>query len=248
MTAAAETIQVPIMAGEEPVLDPELASGQVSGPGVLTLVIWLLCVLVGVIGVIIPYTQPAPPPKVDVPVQAEILQVELTNDPLPPLAQRPETPATQPPPLAQLLTPPPDAPPLTAVAEPAKVAFAIPVEGPVDVVEPSKATVAVAPVVEAPAAVAPTPSPVRTLTFGQGEGRQPAPEYPLRARREGQEGVVTIRFSVAEDGRVLTAEASSPSPWQSLNEAAVGVVRERWRFSSGPVRLFEVAIRFQLSK
>jgi protein TonB len=86
------------------------------------------------------------------------------------------------------------------------------------------------------------------LTYGQGEGRQPAPEYPYRARREGQEGVVKVRFSVGDDGRVLSAEAASPSPWPILNESAVRVVRERWRFRAGPLRNYEVAIRFQLSR
>jgi TonB family protein len=66
--------------------------------------------------------------------------------------------------------------------------------------------------------------------------------------REGQEGTVTVRFSVGESGRVLTAEALKPSPWPLLDNAAVRVVRERWRFRAGEVRLYEVAIRFELTK
>lgn len=245
MTATVERVEV--LALIDAPLRPEAQPlpGEIATGSVLTSILWTGCLTVGLLGMVLPYARPVPPRKADVPIQAEILHVELTNDPLPPLAQHPENSLVQPPPPLPLAAPPPAAPPIVAVAEPAKVAFAIPVEGPVVVVEPAKASVAVAPVVEAPAPVAP---PVRTLTFGQGEGRQPAPEYPLRARREGQEGVVTLRFTVGEDGRVLAAEASTPSPWSLLNEAALRVVRERWRFSAGRIRLFEVAIRFQLSK
>ena len=86
------------------------------------------------------------------------------------------------------------------------------------------------------------------LIYGQGEGKQPAPEYPLRAIREGQEGTVVVRLAVTESGSVTSAEAFTPSPWPLLNEAAVRVVRDRWHFRSGPPRLYDVAIRFQLSK
>jgi periplasmic protein TonB len=134
---------------------------------------------------------------------------------------------------------------MTAVAEPTGVAFALPVDGPIAIVEPARANFATEPITEPKPIVAP---PVQVLTYGQGEGRQPAPEYPLRARREGQEGAVRIRFSVGEDGRVLAAEAVNPSPWKLLNDAAVRVVQERWRFSQGAVRLYEVSIRFQLTK
>ena len=62
------------------------------------------------------------------------------------------------------------------------------------------------------------------------------------------EGTVVVRFNVGQNGRVLAAEPSSPSPWSTLNREALRVVREEWRFPSGPARLFEVAIRFELRK
>ncbi|NBV24411.1 MAG: energy transducer TonB, partial [Proteobacteria bacterium] len=79
-------------------------------------------------------------------------------------------------------------------------------------------------------------------------GNQPAPKYPEAARRSGQEGTVVIRLSVGPDGRVLAAEPSSPSPWGALNREALRVVRENWKFPPGSVRLYDVAIRFELTK
>ena len=226
--------------------EPPRAQGAIPTAAVLTLVLWSGCLMIGLLGVVLPYTPPSAPPKEAPAVKAEVIHVDLTNEPFPPII--PQTGATppQPPALDPVSTMTPEIMPMTAIAEPTAVAFALPAEGPVTIVEPAKASFAAAPVAEPKPAVAAPP--VEVLTYGQGEGRQPAPEYPLRARREGQEGVVAIRFSVGEDGRVLSAVAVSPSPWKLLNDSALRVVRERWRFSSGSLRLYEVSIRFQLTK
>jgi protein TonB len=173
--------------------------------------------------------------------------VELTDDPVPPITQpAPTTSLPEPPPLAPPIALP-SMPPTIAVAAPSpSIAFAVPVQAPAKIVEPAqasyRATILTQRVESAPA---PAPQP---LTYGVGEGRQPAPEYPRLAMRLGQEGVVVVRLSVGADGRVVAAEASSPSPWPLLNEAALRVVRQRWRFSSGVARAYEVAIRFQLNR
>jgi len=133
-----------------------------------------------------------------------------------------------------------------AVAAPSpEIAFAVPIKAPARIVPAAEASFR-----NLDAPIVPTPAPLaaRPLTFGQGEGKQPAPEYPRSALREGQEGVVTVRLSVDVDGRVLTAEAASPSPWPLLNDAAIRVVKNRWRFGPGIMRLYEVAIRFQINK
>ncbi|MCI0534350.1 MAG: TonB family protein [Verrucomicrobiales bacterium] len=212
---------------------------------VATLVLWLGCLAIGWIGFVLPYARPRPPVKQPEPIQAEVLNVELTNEPLPP-PDAPPSPAdtSEPPPLNQP-TGPPQAPPMIAVAEPTPaVAFALPVEAPTRIVEVGEASYARQ---TEPIAPAPAP-PVQAITYGQGEGRQPAPEYPRQAIREGQEGNVTVRMSVGENGRVLAAEAVSPSPWPLLNESALRAVRQRWRFRPGPLRLYEVSIRFELKK
>ena len=200
---------------------------------VLTLVLWTGCLTVGGLGFVLPYTRPPAPAKQPEPVQAEILNVELTNDPLPPPDVAPTPPdPTQPPPLLDPVVTPP-APPMIAVAPPSPtIAFALPVEGPVRLSTPHTA-------------VAP---PVQRLVHGQGEGRQPAPDYPMQAQRAGQEGTVRVRLSVGENGRVIAAEAAEPCPWGLLNTAAVRTVRERWRFQAGTIRLYEVSIRFEIRK
>jgi protein TonB len=131
-------------------------------------------------------------------------------------------------------SPPAAAPPdLAAVAAPSPaIAFAEPVDAPVHMVETPHVA----------------PNSVIQLTYGEGEGEQPAPEYPSEAVRAGQEGTVVVRMTVAEDGRVTQAQAISPSPWPVLNSAAVRAVRSTWRFRRGPVRIYEVSIQFQINR
>lgn len=217
---------------------------------VFTLVVWFSFLAVGVGGLILRYARPTVKAKQAPPVTAQTLVVQLTDDPLPPPAAT-VTPASafEPPPLA----PPvalPSVPPAIAVAAPSPaIAFAAPVEAPAKVVaaaEASYRTAVAMPQVQAPSApVAFVPQP---LTYGVGEGRQPAPEYPRLAMRQGQEGTVVIRFTVDPRGRVSAAEVASASPWPLLNDAALRVVRQRWRFAAGDIRSYEVAIRFQLTR
>ena len=216
----------------------ESPSPDASFTPVLTLVLWLGCFGVGLFGFVLPYTRPHPPNPAAV-VTAQFLNVELSRDLSPPDVE-PSTAHAATPPDAMLQ---PDIPPPVAVAQPsAAIAFALPVEGPARIVDARNAGHARS----APAPVAGL-APTR-LTFGRGEGKQPAPEYPLRARREGQEGTVIVRFTLNEAGRVLSAEAVQPSPWPLLNESAVNTIRERWHFSPGNVRAYEVSIRFELTK
>jgi protein TonB len=187
----------------------------------------------------LPYAQPRPVKSSPPPVKVEMLNIELNRDSSPQVTP-PKAAVAPPDPQAQ-----PDIPQPIPVAEPSPaVAFALPVTGPMRVVDVRHAASAQAPSAHAmdvrPAA--------QTLVFGQGEGRQPAPEYPARARREGEQGSVTVRFTIGTDGSVLTAEAVAPSPWALLNEAALRVVRERWRFPSGPLRIYDVKIRFTLTE
>lgn len=209
----------------------------------MTLVLWAGCMTVGLLGFTLSYAAPRPLPAKPKPMEAELLKVELTRDPLPP-DFNPPSPAAAPVPAQPETVARPQVPQAIPVAEPATVAFALPVEGPTRVVESSQAAFSR----EAAPAHAVSATPAQTLTFGRGEGRQPAPEYPARARRDGQEGTVSVRLTVGESGRVLAVEAAPPSRWALLNEAALRAVRERWRFPAGKLRVYEVAIRFELNR
>jgi TonB family protein len=220
--------------------------GQIPILSVVTLVVWAGCAVVGGVGLTVAYARPTPHRPEAAPIVAEILEVELTHAALTPYAAEPLPAGTvpDPPPVFEPIPALPEME-LVAVAEPSPaIAFALPVEGPALTVDPRFASHTPPPVTER-AIGAPAP---QVIAYGQGEGRQPAPVYPWQAKREGQEGMVTVRFSVGENGRVLTAEAVTPAPWPLLNEAALRAVKERWRFQPGSVRLYEVAIRFELKR
>lgn len=257
----AHVVHAPIVAGSRrqaaesngspPPVPTQGPGSEVPIMDVLTLVLWVCCAAVGIAGLNLPYPKPTEPSPGPAAVEVEILQVELTDDPLPTADPLPPLPDSAPPPLPPLdpTLAPTTAPPLTAVAAPsAAIAFAIPVEGPVRIVPMEQAS---PPSETNPAptnSMASTPLPLQQISFGRGEGRQPAPDYPYAAAREGQEGVVTVRFTVGEAGRVLAAEVSAPCPWPLLNQAAERAIRERWRFQRGSPRLYEVGIRFELNK
>lgn len=214
---------------------------------VATLVLWVVCLSVGVAGYLLHYPWPRPPPKQPPPVVAQRINVQIANQAIArPQIGAPSTVTPQAEPQPPARTAPPvaiPAPPLAAVANllPAP-SFALPVEGPHRVADAKGAVP-----VQASPAVAPQPANVpQHLTYGQGEGKQPAPEYPREAVLDREEGTVVVRFTVDENGHVTSAEASTPSQWPVLNHAAVRAVRDSWRFPAGPSRNFEVSIQFQL--
>jgi len=223
--------------------DPEPEPNELA---VFTLVLWSLCALVASLGFWLHYRRPHAPTR-EVPILAQQLQVELTPENLlPPDLPAPlvEVSSPAPPPEAFI---PPAAPPPLAVAQPTPaIAFPVPVQAPPTVTE-TKAAGYTPVVTNVPASKFGAPSPQR-LVFGEGEGKQPPPEYPRNALRQGQEGTVLVRIQVAEDGSVRSAEIASASPWPLLNDAALKVVRERWRFRSGRPHIYDVPIRFQLTK
>jgi protein TonB len=223
---------------------------------VVTLVLWFTCVMVGAAGLAVRYPRTGPVAKQSEP-PVQILNVNVTEDPglpappdsgPPPPAPEVQPPPAPPPPADVVVAP---APPLVAVAVPnPAIPFAMPVEQPsriVDAKQAARPTTPTSPQVAIPARTTGPPTGVpQRLTFGEGEGAQPAPLYPREAVMARQEGTVIVRFTVGADGRVQKAEASTPSSSAMLNQAALRAVRETWRFRAGPVRLYEVAIEFEL--
>jgi protein TonB len=81
---------------------------------------------------------------------------------------------------------------------------------------------------QAPGAAPTTPS------FSAGYLRNPAPRYPLAARRAGEQGTVTLRALVTRDGLPARVEVEKSSGSAHLDRAALEAVRA-WRFA--PARL-----------
>lgn len=203
-----------------------------------TLALALLSLGVGWLGLGLHYPWPRPPAPQPPPVQAQLINVEISRQAPAPSSDTP--PPKQPAPAPE---PQPDVPPLPALPQPnPAMAFAVPTEVPPTLAVPR----AVVPVPIVPSV--PASPQVRHITYGQGEGRQPAPEYPAQAVDERQEGVVLVRFTVGEDGRVVMAQVATPCRWPLLNQAALSAVRDLWHFPSGPTRLYEVSIRFKLNQ
>lgn len=92
-----------------------------------------------------------------------------------------------------------------------------------------------------------SPASATSLSFGSGAGIQPAPSYPLQARRSNQQGTVVIEFLVGIDGKVLSAWVKTPCAYDLLNNAALSTIRSRWKFSSGPARRYKIPIVFRLN-
>ena len=80
---------------------------------------------------------------------------------------------------------------------------------------------------------------------GVNGGSYPPPEYPMQAQRRGYSGTVVVHIFVDTAGTVTSAEIFKSSGYTLLDEAAVEVVKRRWRFPPGPVRHFEWPCTFQ---
>lgn len=59
--------------------------------------------------------------------------------------------------------------------------------------------------------------------------RNPAPRYPVAARRAGEQGTVTLKVLVGMDGMPQRVEVERTSGSPRLDSAALDAVR-RWRF------------------
>jgi periplasmic protein TonB len=189
-----------------------------------TLALWLVCLAVGVGGLLIPYIRPTPAAKPPPPVDVKIMQIQLRQNLTPPQTATPAPRAPLPPPPPQDLAPP--APTLTPLLAPSPQ-----IEFP-------------KPVVPAPHVAQPPAPPVQQLTVGQ-IGIQI--DYPPEAAQANEQGTVVVRFTIGENGLVQSAEVVSPCPYEILNHSAVSQIREN-RFAPGAVRVIEVPIHFELTQ
>jgi len=171
-----------------------------------------------------------PPPTPDFePTQARVLEVVLVQtEPPQPLPVEPETVPLPPkskrtPDRTAAVTEPPRradvAQPVLVLPEPGPTAE--PVSGPTRPAEkrapPTEAKTEVA-------SIAPTPA-----AFSAAYLRNPAPRYPVAARRAGEQGTVTLRVLVTRDGQPARVDVEKTSGSAHLDTAALEAVKV-WRF------------------
>jgi protein TonB len=180
---------------------------------------------VAVFGVLPGYLRETAPP----PVTLDVTLVE--PEPLPVAAPEPERPP-----------PPPRKPEPKRRAEPAPVKPApapqpqqqqAPILALPSTQAPAEFTVPAAP----PAEPAKAPEqraqggsgPVTPPAFNAAYLRNPAPQYPLAARRSGQQGTATVRVLVTPEGLPARVDLEKSSGSMHLDDAAVEAVKG-WRF------------------
>jgi periplasmic protein TonB len=205
----------------------------------LTLVLWIDCMAAGIFGLWAGNPLPPMPAPAAVPVQAVVLTVDVTPNQPPqasaaasPRMNQTSAPQQQPAPAA--LPRMPELPVAPALADLSRIIVPAPRARPVQQVNRVNP-----PTTQPPA--------IEQLTYGQGEGAQPSPQYPIEAAEAGEQGVVVVRFTVGEDGLVRQASVLTPCRWPLLNRAAEAAIGQTWRFKTGPVRVYQVSIEFRLT-
>jgi periplasmic protein TonB len=136
----------------------------------------------------------------------------------------------------------PEAPEVVTVVAPAdaKVAFAVPVQGAV-MVAPAAHLASAPPRVQAP------PRPVQFNPNASGEaGTFPKPRYPGEALRNRYQGTVQVEIKVDTSGAITSAKVTKSSGFPVLDEAALEVVKNRWRFLPGTERWLQWPCVFRL--
>lgn len=118
---------------------------------------------------------------------------------------------------------------VVAAADPSTVAFAVPVQGAV-FVAPARFATAPPPINTA------LPKPTNFDPNASSAGTFPPPAYPGIAIRNRYQGTATIEIFVDPSGAVTSAKVLKSSGYQALDEAALQVVKSRWRFKPGGAR------------
>jgi protein TonB len=177
-----------------------------------------------------------PPATLPLPIEVVLVRPPVPLPLAPPPAQLPEHKRAQP--KAQPRAPARAArkrvqPPPLAVPRDEPSTFvtpAVPAAPPEPAASPAPVTRAepTAPAI-APAPQAPRPAPVSPPSFNAAYLRNPPPRYPLIARRNGEQGTVTLRVLVTRDGAPGSVVLEKTSGWPALDAAALATVKE-WRF------------------
>lgn len=140
-------------------------------------------------------------------------------------------PETPPPPLPQAMPPPRPEPKVLSSARPSESPMTAPPpeDKPAEPAPTAPPTVAATPAPAAAAAESAAPSLVPP-DFRAAYLNNPGPQYPYASKRLREEGEVLLKVLVSESGQAEQVRVEQSSGYPRLDEAAVDVVRKRWRF------------------
>jgi periplasmic protein TonB len=115
---------------------------------------------------------------------------------------------------------------------------------------PIQGAVAVAPARYASAPPANLAAPPRPTKFDPNAatdgGSYPAPLYPGAAQRNNYQGTVTVEIIVDVSGAVASTKVLKSSGFSMLDDAALKVVKDRWRFPPGQAHVYVWDCKFHL--
>lgn len=174
-------------------------------------------------------------PLIEVTESAPVIFTPPEDQPKPePQVQQPDEPTPQDAPV--------ETPQVVTVAAPAdaQVAFAVPVQGAVVVAKEARLATPPPPVTHAPA------GPTRFDPNAEAGGSYPSPDYPRDALVHQYQGTTTVEFKVDEAGHLISAKVQKSSGYSILDDAALSIVRNRWRFPPGEARWHVKDFIFQL--
>lgn len=141
-------------------------------------------------------------------------------------------PESPPPPLPQPTPPPPrPEPKVLSSTQPSVSPMTAPPpeEMPAEPAPTAPPTTAAAPAPASAAAESAAPT-VVPPDFRAAYLNNPGPQYPYASRRRREEGEVLLKVLVSEAGQAEQVRVEQSSGYPLLDEAAVDVVRKRWRF------------------
>jgi periplasmic protein TonB len=135
-------------------------------------------------------------------------------------------------------------PTVVAASDASVVSFPVQVPGPVRIAASGGGGVTPPPPISRP------PAPSGPSMFNRGVsdgGTYPPPVYPPIGLRNRYQGTVTIDFKVDEGGAISEAKIEKTSGFAALDEAALDVVKKRWRFPPGTARWFQWPCVFKMN-
>ena len=228
----------------------------------MTLVVWGLCFVVGVLGFVLPYGSfRLPEPEVR-PVRTELVNVKIEKEPerakdvLPAAAPAVADVAVAPAPPVPVAVP--EAPAIAVAAPSPAIAFALPVTGYATIVDRAEAGFRGGAgtsgeggtrngVADSGAAVPGPQAGAPQVSRGEWVDDMERPEYPREALLAGEAGTVKVEFTVDGEGRLVSAEIVTATRWPVLNQAALRVVKAH-HYPAEAVGTWTKEFEFQISR